>query len=144
MSITQDNGTRPPFLELSEWKWEHLLLFWAGHLIAVEILQHAIVMNVGKVQPRKIEVRGRHLEELTTKDKTFIVFNRLTVPFLTYFLVRFCWTHPEHVEWNMDKITPLNTLGSLTLFFLAYDFVYTLFHRAIHIRAFYPFVHKVS
>ena len=39
-------------------------------------------------------------------------------------------------------MTLSNTFGSLALFYVFYDFFYTLFHRALHIRALYPLIHK--
>ena len=128
------NTTALTFSEMNEWKYEYISLFWALHLVAVEILQHAIVMNVGKVQARKIDIRGGHLDEFSSKDKAFIIFNRLCVPLLTYFTFRFCWLNPQHVEWDMNKLTLGNTVGAMVLFFALYDFIYTLFHRALHIR----------
>ena len=122
------------FVEWSNWSWDQILLFWAVHLIAVEILQHAIVMNVELIETRKIEMKGKHLDELSGKDKAFIVFNRMTVPFLTYFVAQFAWKNPSHVEWDFHKLNPFNTIGSLVAFFLIYDFVYVLFHRLLHVR----------
>ena len=135
--MAQNNMSSAQISDIFTWKWEYVALFWAIHLVAVEILQHAIVMNVGKVQPRKIEIRGGHLDELASKDKAFIVFNRLCVPLLTYTLMRFCWLNTNHVEWDLNKLTIWNTIGSMILFFAAYDFVYVLFHRLLHVRGKY-------
>jgi len=122
------------FRDWSEWRWDTLLFFWSLHLVAVEILQHGLVMNIGRLEPRVIEKKGRHLDELSSLDKTFIVFNRLCVPLLTYSIMSFAWRNPQHVEWDMTKITPINTVVSLAAYFLFYDFFYVLFHRLLHVR----------
>ena len=128
------NSSKMEFVDITLWPWESILLFWALHLIAIEIFQNAIVMNIGKLEKKKIEIKGGHLDSLSAKDKAFIVFNRLCIPFLSYFLFRFCWLHPEHVEWDLNKLSPFNTVGSMLSFFLFYDFFYVLFHRILHIR----------
>ena len=85
------NSSKMEFVDITLWPWESILLFWALHLIAIEIFQNAIVMNIGKLEKKKIEIKGGHLDSLSAKDKAFIVFNRLCIPFLSYFLFRsFC------------------------------------------------------
>ncbi|KAH9249727.1 hypothetical protein BASA81_012523 [Batrachochytrium salamandrivorans] len=132
------------FPPLQEWSLEYVLLFWAIHLVGVEVLQHLIVMNchVIAVTDRPLENKGKHLDELEFKDKFLIVFNRLCVPLLTYSMFKFMWDNPSHVEWDLHKLTLANTLGSLVGFFTLYDFFYVLLHRFLHIRAIYPWVHK--
>lgn len=43
-------------------------------------------------------------------------------------------------EWGAPTLR--NTAGALVALFVVFDFFYTLFHRALHIRAVYPWVHK--
>ena len=124
------------------WSAVHFLAYWALHLVAVEVLQHGIVMNFGWATSKRIPVGGRHLDVLQAKDKAFIVFNRLCTPILTMSLLYFCWTRPDHVEWDPAKLSVWNTLGSLVGFFAIYDFIYVGFHGLLHVPAFYPWVHK--
>jgi sterol desaturase/sphingolipid hydroxylase (fatty acid hydroxylase superfamily) len=46
------------------------------------------------------------------------------------------------IEWASDKATLYNTFGSLCCFYVVYDFMYMWFHRILHIRALYPYIHK--
>ena len=111
------------------------------HLLAIEVLQNGIIMNFSRCTPRRIAPGAKPLDELTGLDKGFILFNRLCVPLLTLSMFCFAWTHPEHVEWDLSKATPLNTLGSLAALFAVYDVVYAPYHRLLHVRALYPLVH---
>mmetsp|Transcript_55893 Transcript_55893/g.112031 ORF Transcript_55893/g.112031 Transcript_55893/m.112031 type:complete len:180 (+) Transcript_55893:389-928(+) len=52
-----------------------------------------------------------------------------------------CWL-VDSVAWGWDTLTVRNSLGSLLSFYVVYDLVYTLFHRALHHRAVYHLVHK--
>lgn len=78
---------------------------------------------------------------VVAQDVTFIIASRLfTIPFL-YSLVWFTWTSPG-IDWGFGTLNAMNTIVPFALLFVVYDFVYTLFHRALHIRALYPLVHK--
>lgn len=46
------------------------------------------------------------------------------------------------IKWNIADITFLNTIGSLFAFYAFYDFFYMWFHRILHMRQFYSFIHK--
>jgi sterol desaturase/sphingolipid hydroxylase (fatty acid hydroxylase superfamily) len=125
------------------WSFHHFLLWWAIHLIALEIFQHGIVMQFGIFTNNRIKIAGKHLDTLEFKDKALIAFNRCCVPFLTMGMMYFCYINPNHhVEWDMNKITLWNTIGSLVGFFIFYDFWYVLFHRFLHLKAIYPWIHK--
>ena len=47
-----------------------------------------------------------------------------------------------HVLWRPEQITVRNTLLPLPLFFIVYDAFYAPFHRALHHRSIYAYVHK--
>lgn len=69
------------------------------------------------------------------------MFNRLvTIPFL-FLVIRYAATAPG-VKLALEDVTLVNTLGAIVLLFISYDLVYVQFHRALHIRALYPLVHK--
>lgn len=89
----------------------------------------------------RIPMRAKHLDKLETKDWAFIVFNRLvTIPFL-FLVIRYAATTPG-VKLALGDLTLVNTVGAIVLLFLLYDMVYVQFHKALHIRALYPLVHK--
>lgn len=91
---------------------------------------------------KHIPVRGKPLETLSAKDIAFIVFNKLTTPLLSYHLIQFMCYNTDHVKWNFEDLTLWNTLGSLVAFHVVYDFFYCLFHRALHLRSIYKYIHK--
>ena len=47
-----------------------------------------------------------------------------------------------HVLWRLEQISVRNTLLPLPLFFIVYDAFYAPFHRALHHRSIYAYVHK--
>ena len=47
-----------------------------------------------------------------------------------------------YVLWEAGQATVANTLGSLASFFVFYDACYHPFHRFLHVRWMYGFVHK--
>lgn len=75
---------------------------------------------------------------LTIKDHVILVTNAtLTVPFIYHYL-KIATTLPS----DPSEATVLNTAGYLFLSLFIYDFFYYFFHRALHIPAFYSYVHK--
>jgi sterol desaturase/sphingolipid hydroxylase (fatty acid hydroxylase superfamily) len=46
------------------------------------------------------------------------------------------------IEWDAEKLTLMNSIGSLSAFYIFYDFFYMWFHRILHIRSLYSWVHK--
>jgi len=109
----------------------------------IEVLNQGIIFQlIGKLVSGRIKRGGGHLDEFGTQDIAFIVFNRCTTPLLTYGMLWYSWNHPEQVEWDVNKITVLNTVVSFLGFLVVYDFIYTCFHRLLHVRALYPWVHK--
>lgn len=73
--------------------------------------------------------------------RAFAAFNKFSATFFVYHCFRVCYYH-ETMEWGWETLRLSNTLGSFVAFYVAYDLVYTLFHRALHIRAIYPWIHK--
>lgn len=48
----------------------------------------------------------------------------------------------SHIEWDMQKMTVFNTLFSTIGMFLVYDLFYVAFHRLLHVRGLYKYIHK--
>lgn len=62
-----------------------------------------------------------------------------------YHLLSYCHNsgaESGHVVWEHKDATVANTLGSLIVFFIVYDFAYTSFHIALHHPSVYWMVHK--
>jgi sterol desaturase/sphingolipid hydroxylase (fatty acid hydroxylase superfamily) len=75
------------------------------------------------------------------KDIAFICLSKIQTPPFTYFLMKFMW-HEKNAVWDINKATFSNVLVPLPIFFIVYDFFYTILHWSLHIKAVYRFVHK--
>ena len=93
----------------------------------------------------RLEVRAKRLddEELGFADYAYVTVNKLTtVGYVVYAATTI--RGAGWVEW-VAPATPLAALGVLAtvpLCLCCYDAVYVPFHRAMHLPAFYPWVHK--
>lgn len=88
-----------------------------------------------------IPVRGKHLDDLNSRDLFFIALSKAgTAPFV-YFYLSFAF-HEPNVAWNLSEINATNTLAALVAIFVVYDFFYTLLHWFLHIKAVYGYIHK--
>lgn len=86
---------------------------------------------------KSIPVRGRHLDELSPKDKAFVAINRLTtLAFMRAYVIGVA------ASCELGPLTLRNTVIALPALYAVYDLFYSLFHRALHLRAVYPWVHK--
>eukprot|EP00122_Pirum_gemmata_P008361 Pgem_evm2s7706 len=127
--------------DMTHWEYWQIAAFWVAVIVGQEGL--AFVMEaLSTLTNRRIPVSGSHLDELGWKDWAFIYFNRFSAPMLFYHMVLFSWRNPQHVEWDLSKLTIFNTFGSVILCYLVYDFFYVQFHKFLHIRAIYPYIHK--
>jgi sterol desaturase/sphingolipid hydroxylase (fatty acid hydroxylase superfamily) len=88
-----------------------------------------------------IKVRGKHLDKLESIDNTYIFINKCLTVIFTYHVIWLCYITPS-IKWKIEEITLANTIGSLICFYIFYDFFYMWFHRILHIRALYPWIHK--
>jgi len=90
---------------------------------------------------KRIPVRGKHLDDLSSKDLLFIAISKAaTAPFV-YCYLRYAFFEPI-VEWDLRQATWENTILPLIALFVVFDFFYTLLHGALHIKAIYGWIHK--
>lgn len=134
------------WVDASHWSWYHYVMFSAAFSSGWELLAFLVVhvptffSGVGR-----INIRGKHLDALDTKDITFVVFNRLVSSVFIYHFFQFLYhggASSGHVEWDLDKLTALNTIVAMPAFFVVYDFFYCFFHMALHHRSIYALIHK--
>lgn len=52
------------------------------------------------------------------------------------------WCLSARVPWALGELSLANTVLALPMLFIFYDFFYCLWHRLLHVRAIYGFVHK--
>lgn len=118
------------------------LLFLAVIIIlALEFLSLLVKKSGLLIRSERIPVRGKHLDEFSTKDHLFIGMNRAaTAPFV-FFLVRYLYHEPNAV-WDLSKMKITNILLPIPIIFVIYDFFYTILHWALHIKAVYGYIHK--
>eukprot|EP00047_Mylnosiga_fluctuans_P004747 m.236355 g.236355 ORF g.236355 m.236355 type:complete len:248 (+) comp12960_c0_seq1:117-860(+) len=122
------------------WDLWHYAAFAGVVLAGLELLAW-LVLRFDKFSPRSIAPGGKALETLSAKDKAFIAFNKLSTVCFTYHML-YVAMHCDHVSKDFSNITLWNTVGSYVAFHVIYDFFYTLFHRALHLRSLYAYVHK--
>jgi sterol desaturase/sphingolipid hydroxylase (fatty acid hydroxylase superfamily) len=121
-------------------QWWHFSAWVAVVLGGLELLSF-LVNHLDSVFRGRISAGGKPLETLSAKDKLFIGFNKCTTPIFTYHVLLVAW-QSKHVEWDFKNITIFNTVLSMAAFYIIYDFFYTLFHRALHLRSIYWIIHK--
>mmetsp|Transcript_18822 Transcript_18822/g.38993 ORF Transcript_18822/g.38993 Transcript_18822/m.38993 type:complete len:352 (-) Transcript_18822:665-1720(-) len=120
------------------------ILFISVLLLAFELLDF-LTKNSGKWwQSKQIPVRGKHLDELTTKDIVFIGISKAgTAPFV-YWYLRFIYSddQSDRFDWDVTDFNFVNTFLALCALFVVYDFFYTALHWFLHIKSVYGWVHK--
>jgi sterol desaturase/sphingolipid hydroxylase (fatty acid hydroxylase superfamily) len=133
--------------EANRWEWWCYTLWFSIVLCALELLS-TLTMSFGELAyGRTIRVRGKHLDAFSMVDVMCVVFNKCTTPLFSYHLIRAAW-HGRFVSWHSPlqlSVVPqwlTQWLVVVPLCYLVYDFFYTLFHRALHHRSLYRFIHK--
>ena len=139
-TISRGAGVVAFFLfESKKWEAYQIVLWTVVILLALEVLSQLVLA----LRPffSAIPAKGKHLDQLTPTDLAFVWFNRLCTPLFTFHVLLFLWKS-SHVVWQLSGATFLNTVGATALTFIIYDFFYTLFHRALHARGLYKYIHK--
>lgn len=116
-----------------------MIAYVAVILIGLEILSEIVPILFRSFD--KIPIRGKHLDKLETLDNAFVYCNKFLTVIFVYHVIQVTYATPT-INWNMDEITLANTVGSLIAFYIFYDFFYMWFHRILHIRGLYAYIHK--
>jgi sterol desaturase/sphingolipid hydroxylase (fatty acid hydroxylase superfamily) len=126
------------------WLPHHYLLWGLLVLAGLEILACLVFAFGHARQAASIPIRGKHLDVLEKWDLIFISFNKLATTLFSYHLLKFQWfsSSPSQFAWKTSELTCGNTLVALPLLYITYDFFYTLFHRGLHHRKVYKYIHK--
>jgi len=133
--------TRPA----SEWSWAHVA-GWAVFIgAAMEVLGWLVLLwghLRGLDAPSvAIKKRGRDLANLELIDIACILSSKLITAAFTHHVIQYSWNSPA-VEWRAERMGFVNTVVALVACYLIYDLGYTLFHRLLHWRPLYPWIHK--
>lgn len=127
----------------SNWSTMDKILFMALIMAALELLNF-ICNNLGDwVNAKNIPVRGKHLDDLSPRDRLFIGISKAqTGPFL-YILLRYCF-YESNVSWTFEdgNFSLKTVILPLPVLYIVYDFFYTLLHGFLHLKAVYPLIHK--
>ena len=94
------------------------------------------------MKAKQIPVRGKHLDQLTSKDLLFIGMSKAQTGPFVYFFFRFVWSEQSNVIWDLNQASLRNVILPLPVIFIVFDFFYTSLHWALHIKAIYSYVHK--
>mmetsp|Transcript_21732 Transcript_21732/g.55925 ORF Transcript_21732/g.55925 Transcript_21732/m.55925 type:complete len:266 (-) Transcript_21732:589-1386(-) len=140
----QSNSSASPVLSITlhdyrTWSWGQCAVFAFVVLFGYELL-HRVVPLLFAGFP-KLPMKGKHLDEFELKDKLFIHFNRITGVTFVYNCLQYM-SLSDTVKWRPAEMTLMNTVVALPALFIFYDFFYCLWHRLLHVRAIYPWVHK--
>ena len=123
--------------ENKQWPW-YQVIGWTGiMLVALEILSRLVLLT--KPLFTSIPPKGKELLQLESIDWAYIWFNKLCTPLFTYHVLYFCWYSPN-VSWSNFSL--VNTILATIALFIVYDFFYTLYHKFLHLRGVYKYVHK--
>lgn len=90
---------------------------------------------------KKIPVKGKHLDKLETTDLVYISINKLLTVVFAFHVIQMTYATPT-VKWHYQDVNIFNTLGSFVAFYLFYDLLYATFHRILHLRQLYGYIHK--
>jgi sterol desaturase/sphingolipid hydroxylase (fatty acid hydroxylase superfamily) len=135
-------------MDFGEWNVENWSLgmmaaFSTGIMVGLQILSSCLpfIFGNGGTKHKLIPVKGKHLDSLSWDDNLFITINKLLTILFVYHLIWVC-QKSNSISWLAEEVTLLNTAGSLTAFYIFYDLFYYNFHRILHFRSLYGFVHK--
>lgn len=118
--------------------WE-LVVLGVFTQVGLEFYRHGVPKAFGSWA--HLPARGKPLDVLAPRDRQFIAFSQLAIIVMTFHYLQFM-AYSENVLWRPEQATFANTLLPLPALFVVYDAFYAPFHRALHHRSVYAYVHK--
>lgn len=125
--------------EAKTWPYWLFPLFCGAIFIGLEIL--SIILPTLFRSWGHIEVRGKHLDELSSTDKFYILINKFATTLFVYHFLRYT-SDAKNIKWRLEEATFANTVVAMIAFYAFYDFFYMWFHWLLHNRSLYRFIHK--
>jgi len=122
-----------------EWGAVELLVLGGLTQVGLELYRHGVPYAFDSWE--KLPPRGRPLEILAARDRQFIAASQVAIVVMTFHYLQFMATS-SNVYWSLEQMTIWNTVFALPCFFVVYDLFYAPFHRALHHRSVYAYVHK--
>lgn len=131
------------------WKWYHYPLWLAVILLGLEVVASLVHVFGRKTGAQLIRSRGKHLDDFEPLDNVFVAFNRCSTAVFTYHAIQYLWYASSwsggvggRVVWDLSCFGLASGLEAFVALYIVYDLFYTIFHRALHLRGVYKFVHK--
>lgn len=121
------------------WPLWVILSYVGAIFLGMDLLSRIIHLAFRNVA--HIPIKGKHLDDFSTQDNIFILINKFLTVMFTYHVICVTRSAPS-IVWEFEDLTVANTLGSLVAFYAFYDFFYMWFHRLLHVRFLYGYVHK--
>lgn len=143
-----DNGLATPvrsfvsmlLQDATHWRPIHFAVFFLSLAALTEV--GAVLMQGLARQSRKYEQKTKqHLDVFTGKDIAFILFNKAVTVLYLYHMLRFVMTS-QSLTWPWEDATFVKVVLPLCPVYLLYDSMYCLWHRVLHLRQVYGYIHK--
>jgi sterol desaturase/sphingolipid hydroxylase (fatty acid hydroxylase superfamily) len=125
--------------DVSTWPAWFIASYCVGIFLGLEGLGLIVPLIFGGSE--SIPVKGKHLDVLSFQDNLFITINKCLTLVFVYHTIQVSY-YTSSIKWQYADASILNTFGSLAAFYVVYDFFYANFHRILHFRSLYGFIHK--
>lgn len=107
--------------DFTTWPLIFGVIFGGVILLGLEILSRLIHILFSGF--KRIPNKGRHLDTLETIDWCFIFINKMSMITFVYNGIQIIYYTPTILK-RPEELTLANTVGSLILFYIFYDFFY--------------------
>jgi len=124
-----------------DWGGVELLVIGVFTQIGLEFYRSGVPRAFSRASAKDLAARGKPLENLARIDRKFIAFSQCAIVVMSFHYLQFMAASPN-VLWKPEQMSFVNTCLPLPLFFVVYDAFYAPFHRALHHRSVYAYVHK--
>lgn len=126
---------------IENWTVGTMVILCGAILIGLEILSHIVHIIFDNTGSKLIPIKGKHLDKFDFDDHLYIWINKALTVLFVYHLVWVCQKSTT-IAWYPEEANLYNTVGSLIVFYIFYDFFYMNFHRILHFRSLYAYIHK--
>mmetsp|Transcript_72004 Transcript_72004/g.217800 ORF Transcript_72004/g.217800 Transcript_72004/m.217800 type:complete len:264 (-) Transcript_72004:95-886(-) len=128
------------FKKITHWETHHFLAFAVIITVTCELIVSSFPLLFGLCA--RVQMSPKlHLDKFTLKDKAFILFNKISIVVYAHHMFLLL-NASEHVKWKVTEATIANTVLVVVPMYLLYDLVYAVYHKMLHMRCIYGYVHK--
>lgn len=123
----------------ADWPLWFTIVYCGLIALGLELLSHIVHILFGFADD--IPIRGKHLDKFAFQDHLFVNINKVLTMVFVYHVIWVTYNTPS-IKWRQEELTLMNSLGALVGFYAFYDFFYMWFHRILHLRSIYVYIHK--